>query len=66
MWVKKRLNQSGQSIVEYVILLSITMAIVVGFARSITGLFDKSAPKMGGQFERQLRAGAAPAGLWKK
>jgi hypothetical protein len=63
--MKKRSKQSGQAVVEYIILLSFTMAIVVGFAKKMTGIFDKAAPKMGGAFERQLRGGAAPAGMWK-
>jgi len=63
---KRERRQSGQAIVEYMILISITMAIVVGFSRKMTQLFDQAAPKMGGAFEKQLRGGAAPARLWKK
>ncbi|MBU6155016.1 MAG: hypothetical protein KGP28_11995 [Bdellovibrionales bacterium] len=64
--MSKRSKESGQAVVEYIILLSITLGIVVAFARNMTSIFDKGAPKIGGKFERQIRAGAAPAGLWRE
>ena len=59
-------QKSGQAVIEYVILLAITVGGMLYFIRTMTGAFDQSVPKMGGTFERQLRAGAAPASLWKK
>ena len=64
--MKKKSKESGQAVLEYMILLSITLGIVVGFAKNMTGIFDKAAPKIGGNFERQLRAGAASAKVWKE
>lgn len=64
--MKKRSNESGQAVLEYIILLSITMGIVVAFAKNMTSIFDQGAPKIGGKFEKQIRAGAAPAGLWRE
>jgi hypothetical protein len=63
--VRKKKN-SGQAILEYVLLLSITMGTMVFFLRTMTKSLNTSIPRIGGIFERQLRAGAAPAGLWKK
>ncbi len=62
----KRRSDSGQAVVEYVILLAITVGILVSFVRSLSGSLNKTIPKWGESLEVQLRAGAAPASLWKK
>ncbi len=56
----------GQAILEYVILLSITLGLGVFVFNTLTKNLDQSIPKMGGNLEKQLRSGAAPASLWRK
>ena len=51
---------------EYAILLAITVGIAIAFMRNLTAGVDKAVPKWGRTFEIQLRAGAAPASLWDK
>ncbi len=63
---KRERNESGQAVLEYVILLGITVGIVVAFTRNLMAGVDKAIPKWGRNLEIQLRAGAAPASLWDK
>lgn len=62
----RKKQESGQAILEYVILLGITLGIMVFFIRTMTQTLNNAIPKIGGTFERQLRTGAAPAKLWRK
>ena len=61
---KKR--ESGQALVEYMLLVSIIVGLMVGFVGKLTGTFDKTTIRLGGKIERQLRTGSAPATIWKK
>lgn len=56
----------GQALLEYVILLAITAGIGVYVFRTLNDNLDRSIPKIGGNLEKQLRSGAAPASLWRK
>ena len=58
--------RSGQAVIEYVLLLTMVVGIMVAFLRTLNGSFDKAVPRMGGTIERQLRTGAASAGVWRK
>jgi hypothetical protein len=62
----QRKNQSGQAIIEYIILLTFTVGIVVAFMSKSTSLFDKATVAVGGKMEKQLRTGKAPASIWTK
>ncbi len=59
-------RKSGQAVIEYILLLSMVVGIMVAFLRTLNGSFDKAVPRMGGTIERQLRTGAASAGVWRK
>jgi hypothetical protein len=63
--LRKKRN-SGQAVVEYIVLLTMVIGIMVAFLRTLNGSFNKAVPKMGGVIERQLRTGAASAGVWRK
>jgi len=63
---KRKKSDAGQAVLEYVILLGITVGIVVAFTRNLMQGVDQAIPKWGRKFEIQLRAGAAPASLWDK
>lgn len=52
--------------IEYILLLTMVVGIMVAFLRTLNGSFDKAVPRMGGTIERQLRTGAASAGVWRK
>lgn len=59
-------RKSGQAVVEYIVLLTMVVGIMVAFLRTVNGSFNKAVPRMGGAIERQLRTGAASAGVWRK
>ena len=63
---RKKKNESGQAIVEYILLLSIVVATSAFFMKTLTGLFDKTAATMGAKIEVQIRTGNAPATIWNK
>ncbi|NDF14278.1 hypothetical protein EB061_03010 [bacterium] len=56
----------GQAILEYVILLGITVGIGIFAFQTLNRSVDRAVPKIGGNLEKQLRSGAAPANLWRK
>jgi hypothetical protein len=58
-------DDRGQSITEYMLILS---AAVVGagvLARAIMDVLDKGILKLGGQLEKDLKTGRAPLGVWR-
>lgn len=59
-------RKSGQAIIEYILLLAMVIGIMVAFLRTVNTSFNKAVPRMGGTIERQLRTGAASAGVWRK
>ena len=59
-------RNSGQAVVEYVLLLTMVVGIMVAFLRTLSGAYNKAVPKVGASIERQLRTGAASAGVWRK
>jgi len=63
---KRRKAESGQAILEYIILLSIVFGLVGVFVSKLTGSFDSATLLMGGKMEKQLRTGKAPASIWTK
>jgi hypothetical protein len=63
---KSKSGQSGQAIVEYILLLSIVVGMLVAFLSNFTNTFDKATLGLGGKMEVQMRTGRAPATLWTK
>ena len=63
---RKRSNQSGQAITEYILLLAIVVGLVAFFMHTITGSFDQTTALFGGKIEKQIRTGSAPATVWNK
>ena len=61
-----RKRNSGQAVVEYILLLSMMVGIMVVMLRGLSSAYLKGVPKVGGAMERQLRTGAASAGVWRK
>ncbi|MBC7396094.1 MAG: hypothetical protein H7333_01510 [Bdellovibrionales bacterium] len=63
---KRKNKESGQALIEYILLLTIVFGFVIFFVQKLTGTFDTTTLSLGGKMERQLRTGAAPASLWTK
>jgi Flp pilus assembly pilin Flp len=63
---RQKRNQSGQALVEYVILLSIVVGIVAVFMNKLSGAFDVTTARYGGKVEQQLRTGNAPPSIWDR
>jgi hypothetical protein len=61
-----RKKQSGQALVEYILLLSIVVGVVGFFVSKLTTSLDTTTGKYGAIVERQLRTGKAPASIWTK
>ncbi len=66
MELRKKKNESGQALTEYVLLLMIVVPALVYFVGTLAGTFYKSSAKYGGFIEKQMRTGAAPATIWTK
>ena len=66
MGTKSKAKQSGQAIVEYILLLSIVIGLVTVVLGKFTSTFDVATTAIGGKIELQMRTGRAPATLWKK
>jgi hypothetical protein len=64
--VDRKKKQSGQAILEYVLLLTIVFGAVGYFLHQLTHGLDVTTAKYGGTVEKQLRTGAAPASVWNK
>ena len=62
----RRKKQSGQAILEYILLLSIILGGLTYFLSKVTEGFDATTAKYGAKIERQLRTGKAPASIWTK
>jgi hypothetical protein len=63
---KPKSGQSGQAIVEYILLLSIVIGMLSVFLAKFTSTFDTATIGLGGKMEVQMRTGRAPATLWTK
>jgi Flp pilus assembly pilin Flp len=62
----RKKSESGQAIVEYILLLAIVVGVVGLFLSKLTGTFDIATVAMGGKMEKQLRTGKAPASIWTR
>jgi Flp pilus assembly pilin Flp len=63
---KRSKRESGQAIVEYILLLAIVLGMVGVFISKLTGSFDLATTAVGGKMEKQLRTGKAPPWIWTK
>lgn len=62
----KKLNQSGQAVTEYILLLSILLVGVGALVSKIRDGSDIMAAKSGAKLEKMLRTGSAPPSIWTK
>lgn len=62
---KKLLNDdSGQSTVEYILILSACVVGATQMARQLLNILDKGILRVGGQLEKDLKTGRAPLHVW--
>jgi Flp pilus assembly pilin Flp len=58
-------DDDGQAVIEYILLLSMTV-IGAGFlARGILNALDNGVLKLGGQLEKDLKTGRAPLSVYQ-
>jgi hypothetical protein len=62
--VKKK--DSGQAVIEYVLVLSMVMGIMIYAVPQLKSLMNTAMTKYGGTVEQQLRTGSASPNLWLK
>lgn len=58
-------DESGQSVLEYVLLLSATVIGAGLLARGILNSLDSGILKLGGQLEKDLKTGRAPLTVYQ-
>jgi hypothetical protein len=58
-------DESGQALVEYILLVSFSLALAMGLARTLTSSMDNGTLRIGAQLERDLKSGRAVLGVWK-
>ena len=59
-------QKSGQAVLEYILLLSIVLGILVLGLKQLRGALDKMTLSVGANAEKNLRTGSGDPGLWKK
>ncbi len=57
-------DESGQAMTEYIILLAFCAVAASTLARKIMGVFDLGILKLGGQLEKDLKAGRSQLDTW--
>lgn len=61
------INEEGQAITEYILLLSLIVVAFSGFKKIFFNSLDLGIRKLGGTLEKDLRTGrGAPLGSWKE
>ena len=58
-------DESGQAIVEYILLLSVLFTVSVGFSRRIISSLDSSISVFNATLEKDLRTGRADVRFWE-
>ena len=58
-------DEGGQSIVEYIIILSATVVGAGLLSRQILRVLDSGIVKLGGQLEKDLKTGRASVNIWE-
>lgn len=58
-------EEAGQSITEYVLLLSVVLVGAGAMGRGLMRALDRGILTLGGQLERHLKTGRAPLNVWK-
>jgi hypothetical protein len=59
-------DEGGQGLVEYILILCVTILGAGALTRAVIGALDKGVLRIGGQLEKDLKTGRAPLGIWKQ
>ena len=65
IWLDLLLEEDGQGLTEYVLILSFAIATAVLLARSMRAALDRGVLLFGGELERDLKTGRTQLGAWK-
>jgi len=57
-------DESGQSTVEYLLILSVCVLGVGSMVRQIRNIFDTATLRIGAVLEQDLKSGRAPLSVW--
>lgn len=57
-------DEGGQATVEYILLLSFSLLVVISFARGLMSSIDRGILRFGGQLEKDLKTGRAPLSVY--
>jgi hypothetical protein len=58
-------DENGQGVIEYILLLSVTVIGAGMLARGILKALDSGVLKLGGQLEKDLKTGRAPLSVYQ-
>jgi hypothetical protein len=58
-------DESGQAIIEYILLLSLIFTVSAAFSRRIISALDSSITVFNGTLEKDLRTGRIGVGIWE-
>jgi hypothetical protein len=63
-WLSFREDESGQAILEYIVILSACMLGAVALGKQIMNIINKGILRLGAQLEKDLKTGRMPLGTW--
>jgi len=58
-------DEKGQTTVEYILILTVTIVAVMALVRMIMRLTDRGVLKLGSQLEKDLKTGRLPVNVWR-
>lgn len=58
-------DESGQAMVEYILIVAFSVALAAGLARTLTKSIDLAVLRIGSQLEKDLKTGRATLDVWK-
>lgn len=58
-------DERGQTTVEYILILTVTIVAVMAVVRIIMRLTDRGMLKLGSQLEKDLKTGRIPVNVWR-
>ncbi|MCM0605323.1 MAG: hypothetical protein KA715_04475 [Xanthomonadaceae bacterium] len=63
---KEENNESGQAVVEYVVILAVAVSIALPLSKQLLGFIDGTVARLGSTLERKLYTGRTPVNVWRR